>query len=36
VDTTLLLVAGANHEDPALDTPPLLGAVAAFLRAQLS
>jgi len=36
VDATLLLVPGANHEDPALDTPPLLGAVAAFLRSTLS
>jgi acetyl esterase/lipase len=36
VDTTLLLVAGANHEDPALDSPPVLGAVAAFLRSTLS
>jgi acetyl esterase/lipase len=35
VDTTLLLVADANHEDPALDTPPVLGAVAAFLRSRL-
>nr|WP_246324714.1 alpha/beta hydrolase [Petropleomorpha daqingensis] len=36
VDSTLLLVAGANHEDPALDTPPVLGAVSAFLRSALS
>jgi acetyl esterase/lipase len=36
VDSTLLLVAGANHEDPALDTPPVLGATAAFLRSHLT
>jgi acetyl esterase/lipase len=36
VDTTLLLVAGANHEDPAIDAPPVLGAVAAFLHSALS
>jgi acetyl esterase/lipase len=36
VDTTLLLVAGANHEDPAIDAPPVLGGVAAFLRSALS
>jgi dipeptidyl aminopeptidase/acylaminoacyl peptidase len=36
VDATLLLVPGVNHEDPALDTPPLLGAVAAFLSSTLS
>jgi acetyl esterase/lipase len=35
-EATLLLLAGANHEDPAFDTPPVLGAVAAFLRAALS
>jgi len=35
VDTTLLLLAGANHEDPAFDAPPSLGAVAAFLRSAL-
>jgi dipeptidyl aminopeptidase/acylaminoacyl peptidase len=35
VDATLLLVPGANHEDPALDSPPVLGAVAAFLRSTL-
>ena len=35
VDTTLLLLAGANHEDPAFDAPPSLGAVAAFLRSTL-
>ena len=36
VDATLLLVAGANHADPAIDSPPVLGAVAAFLRSALS
>ena len=36
VDTTLLLLAGANHEDPAFETPPVLGATAAFLRDKLS
>lgn len=36
VQTSLLLVADANHEDPALDAPPVLGAVAAFLRSALS
>jgi acetyl esterase/lipase len=36
VDTTLLLLAGANHEDPAFETPPVLGAVSAFLRSTLS
>jgi acetyl esterase/lipase len=36
VDTTLLRVAGANHEDPAIDAPPVLGAVAAFLGSTLS
>ena len=35
VETSLLLVADANHEDPALDSPPVLGAVAAFLRSNL-
>jgi len=32
VDTTLLLVADANHEDPAFDRPEITGAVAGFLR----
>ena len=36
VDTTLLLVAGANHEDPAIDAPPVLGGVAAFLHSTLA
>jgi acetyl esterase/lipase len=35
VPATLLLLAGANHEDPAFDTPPVLGAVSAFLRSTL-
>jgi acetyl esterase/lipase len=35
VETSLLLVADANHEDPALDSPPVLAAVAAFLRSAL-
>jgi acetyl esterase/lipase len=35
VDTTLLLLAGANHEDPAFETPPILAAVSAFLRSVL-
>ena len=34
-DASLLLVADANHEDPAFDSPPVLGAVAAFLRDTL-
>jgi acetyl esterase/lipase len=35
VDSTLLLLAGANHEDPAFDAPASIGAVAAFLRSTL-
>jgi acetyl esterase/lipase len=35
VDATLLLLAGANHEDPAFETPASLAAVAAFLRSTL-
>jgi acetyl esterase/lipase len=35
VPATLLLVADANHEDPLFDTPPVLGAVSAFLRSTL-
>jgi acetyl esterase/lipase len=35
VPTTLLVLADANHEDPAFDTPPVLGAVSAFLRSTL-
>lgn len=34
--TSLLLVADANHEDPAIDAPPILAAVAAFLSSNLS
>ena len=36
VDATLLLLAGANHEDPAFETPASLAAVAAFLRSTLA
>jgi acetyl esterase/lipase len=35
VETTLLLLAGANHEDPAFDSAPVLAAVGAFLRSSL-
>ena len=35
VPATLLLLADANHEDPVFDTPPVLGAVSAFLRSTL-
>lgn len=31
-DVSLLIIAGANHEDPAFDRPEVLGGVAAFLR----
>jgi acetyl esterase/lipase len=31
-DASLLVIAGANHEDPAFDRPEITGAVAAFLR----
>lgn len=34
-DAALLVVAGANHEDPAFDRPEVLGAVAGFLRATI-
>ncbi|MGY1602213.1 alpha/beta hydrolase fold domain-containing protein [Geodermatophilus sp. SYSU D00815] len=34
-DSTLVLVGGASHEDPAFDAPRTLGLVAAFLRAHL-
>jgi acetyl esterase/lipase len=36
VDTSFLLLGGANHEDPAFDTPASLGAVSGFLRAALA
>jgi acetyl esterase/lipase len=32
----LLLIAGANHEDPAFDSAASLGAVSGFLHAQLT
>jgi acetyl esterase/lipase len=35
VESTLLLIAGANHEDPMFDRPEVLGAVAGFFRARL-
>jgi acetyl esterase/lipase len=35
VDSTLWLVHGANHEDPAFDSPASLAAVAGFLRSHL-
>jgi acetyl esterase/lipase len=35
VPVQLLRLAGANHEDPAFDTPAVLGAVSGFLRATL-
>ncbi|RBY90237.1 alpha/beta hydrolase [Blastococcus sp. TBT05-19] len=35
VDSTLWLLDGANHEDPAFDSPASLAAVAGFLRAHL-
>ncbi|MGY1620473.1 alpha/beta hydrolase fold domain-containing protein [Geodermatophilus sp. SYSU D00691] len=34
-DSTLVLVGGASHEDPAFDSPRTLDMVAAFLRAHL-
>jgi acetyl esterase/lipase len=34
-DSTLLLIAGANHEDPAFHHPAVLGAVAAFFTDKL-
>lgn len=33
-DVTLLIVRDATHEDPALDTPAILGATAAHLRGR--
>nr|WP_276508369.1 alpha/beta hydrolase [Modestobacter muralis] len=36
VDSSLWLLAGANHEDPAFETPASLAAVAAFLRSALA
>jgi acetyl esterase/lipase len=33
---SLMLLAGANHEDPAFDSPASLGAVSGFLRAALA
>jgi len=35
VDSTLWLLSGANHEDPAFDSPDCLAAVSAFLRRHL-
>jgi acetyl esterase/lipase len=35
VDASLMLLSGANHEDPAFDSPASLGAVSGFLRAVL-
>jgi dipeptidyl aminopeptidase/acylaminoacyl peptidase len=35
IESTLLLIAGANHEDPVFDRPEVLGAVAAFFQARL-
>jgi acetyl esterase/lipase len=35
VDATLWLLSGANHEDPAFDSPACLAAVSAFLRHHL-
>jgi acetyl esterase/lipase len=34
-DSTLLLIAGANHEDAAFHSPAVLGAVAGFFTAKL-
>ncbi|WP_104523520.1 alpha/beta hydrolase [Blastococcus atacamensis] len=34
-DSTLWLLAGANHEDPGFDSPACLAAVSAFLRSHL-
>jgi acetyl esterase/lipase len=34
-DSQLMLLAGANHEDPAFHKPAVLAATAGFLRAQL-
>jgi acetyl esterase/lipase len=36
VDSTLWLLAGANHEDPGFETPASLAMVAAFLRGALA
>jgi acetyl esterase/lipase len=35
VDASLLLLAGANHEDPAFDSAASLAAVSGFLRSAL-
>lgn len=35
-DSTLLLIAGANHEDPAFHGPAALGTVSGFFRAALT
>jgi dipeptidyl aminopeptidase/acylaminoacyl peptidase len=34
-DSTLMLIAGANHEDPAFHGPASLGAVTGFFRERL-
>lgn len=34
-DSTLMLIAGANHEDPAFHGPACLGAVTGFFRGRL-
>jgi hypothetical protein len=34
-DSTLMLIAGANHEDPAFHGPASLGAVTGFFRGRL-
>ena len=34
-DSQLLVLPGANHEDPAFDKPAVLAATAGFLRAAL-
>jgi acetyl esterase/lipase len=36
VPTSFHLLGGANHEDPAFETPATLGAVSGFLRAALA
>ena len=35
IESQMLLLADANHEDPAFDSAPVLGAVAGFLRDRL-
>jgi dipeptidyl aminopeptidase/acylaminoacyl peptidase len=35
-DSQLMLLAGANHEDPAFHKPAVLAATAGFLSAALS